>query len=72
MHPQPPVEPPPQTPVSDVGRDERRETYEAAARKMEVDEDYDDDGEEQKRKTASDGRNSPKHINMNGQTKVEA
>lgn len=70
MQPQqpPPVEPP-QTPASETGRDERRETYEAAARKMEVDEDYDDDGEDQKRK---EERNSPQHSQVNGQPpKVE-
>lgn len=66
---QPPPTEPPQTPASETGRDERRETYEAAARKMEVDEDYDDDGEEQKRK---EERNSPQPIQMNGQPpKVE-
>ena len=70
MHHQPPNEPPPQTPASETGRDERRETYEAAARKMEVDEDYDDDGDDQKRK---DERNSPQHNNIiNGLPKVEA
>lgn len=63
---------PPQTPVSDTGREERREAYEAAARKMEVDEDYDDEGEEEKRKEGSGGGNSPQHNNVNGQAKVEA
>lgn len=67
MNQQPPNEPP-QTPASETGRDERRETYEAAARKMEVDEDYDDEGEDQKRK---EERNSPQHNIMNGQPKVE-
>ncbi len=45
---------------------ERRETYEAAARKMEVDEDYDDDGE-----GGSGGRNSPQRSMMNAQPKTE-
>lgn len=63
---------PPQTPVSDSGREERREAYEAAARKVEVDEDYDDEGEEEKRKEGTGGGNSPQHNNMNGQPKVEA
>ncbi|KAL9037413.1 MAG: hypothetical protein Q9180_003729 [Flavoplaca navasiana] len=47
-------------------RDERRETYEAAARKMEVDEDYDDEGE-----GGSGGRNSPQRGMINGQPKTE-
>ena len=70
MH-QPPPNEPPQTPASETARDERRETYEAAARKMEVDEDYDDEGEVEKRKEGSGGRSSPQHSSMNGQTKVE-
>ena len=64
---QAPVEPP-QTPASEVGREERRDTYEAAARKMEVDEDYDEEGEDQKRK---EERNSPQHNGVNGPPKVE-
>lgn len=69
MQQQPPLTEPPQTPASETGRDERRETYEAAARKMDVDEDYDDDGEDQKRK---EDRNSPQPMQMNGQsTKIE-
>lgn len=64
---------PPQTPVSDSGREERREAYEAAARKVEVDENYTDEGsEEEKRKEGSGGGNSPQHNNTNGQPKVEA
>ena len=70
MH-QPPANEPPQTPISDAGREERREAYEAAARKMEVDEDYDDEGEEERRKEGSGGGNSPQHNNLNGQPKVE-
>ena len=69
LHQQPPNEPPPQTPASETGRDERRETYEAAARKMEVDEDYDDEGDDQKRK---EERNSPPLNSLNGLPKVEA
>ena len=66
-------EPPPQTPISDAGRDERREreAYEAAARKVDVDEDYDEDGEEEKRKEGFGGRNSPQQISVNGPPKVE-
>lgn len=60
-------------PINDAGRDERsREAYESAARKMEVDEDYDDDGEDEKRNGSSGGRNSPQRGMMNGQTKIEA
>ena len=70
MH-QPTITEPPQTPASETGREERREAYEAAARKMEVDEDYDDEGEEEKRKEGSGGGNSPQHTNMNGQSKLE-
>lgn len=59
-------------PISEVPRDERREPYEAAARKMEVDEDYDDEGEDDKRLTAGSGaRNSPQRGMMNGPTKTE-
>ncbi|KAL8700211.1 MAG: hypothetical protein Q9224_001069 [Gallowayella concinna] len=51
---------------ADSGRDERRETFEAAARKMDVDEDYDDEGE-----GGSGGRNSPQRGMVNGQPKTE-
>lgn len=72
MHQSTQNEPIPPTPMSETGRDERREAYEAAARKMEVDEDYDDEGEgEEKRKEGSGGGNSPQHMNMNGQAKIE-
>lgn len=58
--------------MAELGRDERRETFESAARKMEVDEDYDDDGEEDKRLGSSGGRNSPQRGGMlNGQAKTE-
>ena len=50
-------------------RDERREPYESAARKMDVDEDYDDDAEDEKR-VGSGGRNSPQR-GINGQPKIE-
>lgn len=59
-------------PMAEVSRDERREPYEAAARKMEVDEDYDDEGEDDKRLPAgSGGRNSPQRAMMNGPSKTE-
>jgi hypothetical protein len=58
-------------------REERKEIQEAPARKMDVDEDYDDDGEEEKRNgpTAPE-RSSPTAANngvgiTNGQPKVE-
>ena len=72
MHQAAPNEPPPQTPASDAGRDERREAYESARREIDVDEDYDEDGEEEKRKEGSGGRNSPQHSSVNGQPKLEA
>jgi len=60
-------------PINDTGRDERsREAYESAARKMDVDEDYDDEGEDEKRNGSSGGRNSPQRGMLNGQTKIEA
>ena len=40
-------------------REEGRETYEAAARKMDVDEDYDDEPQDEKRKEGSGGNKSP-------------
>ena len=68
--------PPPPPPTSEPTREERRDPYEPAARKVEVDEDYDDDGEvEEKRMMGSGGRNSPNGPGrsiMNGQPKIEA
>ncbi|KAI9820662.1 MAG: hypothetical protein M1827_005031 [Pycnora praestabilis] len=65
-------------PMPEVIKDERREVqHEPAARKMEVDEDYDEDGEDDKRlmppAQPMQERNSP-HIGngmMNGQPKIE-
>ncbi|KAI4142275.1 MAG: hypothetical protein L6R39_005004 [Caloplaca ligustica] len=58
--------------MAEPGRDERQETYESAARKMEVDEDYDDEGDDDKRISGSGGQNSPQHGGMmNGQPKTE-
>lgn len=68
---QAPNEAPP-TPASDVGRDERKEAYEAAARKMDVDEDYDDDPEDEKRKSGSGGRSSPLRGSATGPANVES
>ena len=66
------TEPPPRTPISENGRDEKKEGYEAAARKVDVDEDYDDEGEEEKRKTGSGGRNSPQRANPTGPATIQA
>ena len=52
-------------------RDGGREPYEAAARKVDVDEDYDDEAEDDKRMAGSGGRNSPQRGLMNGQAKTE-
>lgn len=52
-HPEPPA-------AAEPVRDERKETYEAAARKMDVDEDYDDEPSEDKRKAASTNHSSPR------------
>ena len=69
---QPPPNEPTQTPVSETGRDERRDAYEHPSRKIEVDEEYDEEGEDEKRKEGSGGRSSPQHSSVNGQPKVEA
>lgn len=57
--------------MSETGKDDRREAYERAIREIEVDEDYDEEGDEKKRKDGSGGRNSPQHSSVNGQPKVE-
>ena len=71
-----PPPPPPPPASSETAREERRDPYEPAARKVEVDEDYDDDGEpDEKRMMGSGGRNSPNGTGrsiMNGQPKIEA
>ena len=60
-------------PINDTGREERsREAYESAARQMDVDEDYDDEGDDEKPSRGSGGRNSPQRGMMNGPTKIEA
>ncbi|KAL8716624.1 MAG: hypothetical protein Q9225_006057 [Loekoesia sp. 1 TL-2023] len=67
-------QPPPEhhASLAEPGRDERREMFESAARKMEVDEDYDEDGEDDKRLGGSGGRNSPQRGSIvNGQPKTE-
>ena len=52
-------------------REERREPYEPAARKMDVDEDYDDEGDEEKRVSGSGGKNSPQRGVINNAAKSE-
>ena len=45
------------------GREEKKEAFEAAARKVDVDENYDDEGEDEKKKVGSGGGNSPQRAN---------
>lgn len=53
-------------------KDERKEHVEPAARKVEVDEDYDNNSEDEKRALGSGGaRNSPQNGMMNGPLKQE-
>lgn len=55
-----------------LAKEERKEQVEPAARKMDVDENYDDEGEEEKRAIGSGGvRNSPQNGGPNGQPKQE-
>ena len=70
MHQQPPPQPEHLPSVAENARDDHREAYESAARKMDVDEDYDDEGEDEKRGANSAGRNSPRGM-LNGQPKQE-
>ena len=69
-------QPPPQhehlPPIGENGRDDRREAYEPASRKIEINEDYDDEDNDEKRIGGSGGRNSPQRSIMNGQPKIEA
>ena len=77
MQQQPRPPPPPPTandqhvPSAEPVRDDRRETFESAARKMEVDEDYDDEVDDDKRMGGSGARNSPRSGMMNGQAQAE-
>ncbi|KAL9038492.1 MAG: hypothetical protein Q9214_005257 [Letrouitia sp. 1 TL-2023] len=57
-------------PLTETNRDDRRD-YEPAARKVEVDEDYDDEVEDEKRAGGSGGRGSPQRGMVNGQAKAE-
>lgn len=58
--------------MPEAEREDRNEAYESASRKMEVDEDYDDEAADDKRGGASGGRNSPSRGMLNGQPKQEA
>ena len=59
-------------PMSETPREERRETYEPARRKVEVDEDYDDAPDGDKPAPGPAGRSSPpRGPSMNGQPKQE-
>ena len=62
-------------PMTDSPRDERRapEPYEGAARKVDMDENYDDEAEDEKRMGGSGGRSSPQRGPglTNGQAKSE-
>jgi hypothetical protein len=62
----------------DAAKEERKEQVEGAARKVTVDEDYDDDGEDDKKAVLStgmggSGQTSPRGMpNMSGQPKTES
>ena len=64
--------------VYDAAKEERKEHVEGAARKVNVDEDYDDDGEDDKKAVLSggmggSGRTSPRRMaNVPGQPKTES
>ena len=65
--PPPPLEHLPS--LTENGHDDRREL---PARKMDVDENYDEDGDDEKRVGGSGGRNSPQRSILNGQPKIES
>jgi general transcriptional corepressor CYC8 len=62
----------------DAAKEERKEQVEGAARKVNVDEDYDDDGEDEKKAVLSagiggSGRTSPRGMaSVTGQPKTES
>ena len=62
MHQQPP----------EPAKEDRKEAVEPAARKVDVDENYDDDGEDEKRPMAGGIPRSPQNGVVNGQPKPEA
>lgn len=68
---------PPMNTMYDATKDERKEQVEGAARKVNVDEDYDDDGEEEKKPVlpgmGSAGQPSPRGMaSVTGQPKTES
>lgn len=58
--------------MGENGRDNRRDFYEAASREIDINEDYDEEAEEEKRSRGSNGRNSPQRSMINGQAKIES
>ena len=63
---------PPMHSIFDAAKEERKEHVEPAARKVEVDEDYDNNSDDDKRALGSAGaRSSPQSAMMNGQMKQE-
>ena len=68
LHQQQPEHP---SSVAEAGRDDHRDAYESAARKMDVDEDYDEDGEDEKRMGGSGTRSPQRGGMMHGQAKAE-
>jgi general transcriptional corepressor CYC8 len=72
-HPQAlPHQMPPMHSMFEGQKEERKEHAEPAARKVEVDEDYDNNSDDDKRAMGSGGaRSSPQNTMMNGQMKQE-
>jgi glucose repression mediator protein len=67
-----PQQMPPMHSIFDAAKEERKEHVEPAARKVEVDEDYDNNSDDDKRALGSAGaRSSPQSAMMNGQMKQE-
>lgn len=58
--------------MGENGRDNRRDFYEAASREIDINEDYDEEADEEKRSRGSNGRNSPQRSMINGQAKIES
>lgn len=58
------TQPPPR--MSETPKQERTEQHEPAARQMDVDENYDDDGEDVKMTTSTSERGSPRNAPVNG------
>lgn len=69
--PAPPAPEPSHPAPPETERDDKKESFEAAARKVDVDEDYDDEPQDDKRRDGSGGRNSPQRNSLNGSAKAE-